>query len=313
MAGTSPRRLQEKSPVQVLKWLRCVAESPIPEKRGDSDLAHRGLRPKFPEPKKRSRHSRKLGRGTRAVQPTSRVPTPGACSGIERERDKSVDFVLPKRESVAGGGPRVSSNASWVVVYRGPRDPGAGGVRSAAQAPELNTSKCRPWRTEPLGEVGQDAGWWRWERKESVVDTRVRGPGGGLQGMRQRRESTTQPKLSRTPGSRKREPGRTTSLSHRPVRPAVARRGRAQRGLETGGPRVAPTRRANAPLLPALSGGPPEKPDRGAPACARARTKGEIQHGSGNQSGNLTSQPRPAGGSALGRPASAQAGVRLGK
>ncbi|XDB53894.1 hypothetical protein AB1E18_007408 [Capra hircus] len=112
--------------------------------------------------------------------------------------------------------------------------------------------------------------------------------------MRQRREITTQTKLSRTPGSRKREPGRSTSLSHRPVRPAVARRGRAQRRLETGGPLVAPTRRAKAPLLPALSGGPPEKPDRRAPACARARTKGGIQHGSGNERGNLTSQPRPA-------------------
>ena len=144
-------------------------------------------------------------------------------------------------------------------------------MRSAPQAPGLNTSKCRPWRTEPLGEAGQDAGWWRWDRKES----------------------TTQRKLSRTPGSRKREPGRSTSLFRLPVRPAAARRGRAQRRLETGGPRVAPTSRSKAPLLLALSGGPPEKPDRRAPACARARTKGGIQHGSGNERGNLTSQPRP--------------------
>lgn len=180
-------------------------------------------------------------------------------------------------------------------MYRCSCDPGAGGVRSAPQAPGLNTSKCRPWRTEPLGEAGQDAGWWRWDRKESVVDTSVRGPGGGPQGMSQRRESTTQRKLSRTPGSRKREPGRSTSLFRRPVRPAAARRGRAQRRLETGGPRVAPTRRAKARLLLELSGGPPEKPDRRAPACARTRTKGGIQHGSGNE-GKLDLTASPLGG-----------------
>lgn len=87
------------------------------------------LKPKFPEPKKRSRHSRKL-EVLGLFNLLLGSPTPGACSGVEHERDNSVAFVLPKS---------VSSNASWVVVYRCPRDPGAGGVRSAPQAPVLNT------------------------------------------------------------------------------------------------------------------------------------------------------------------------------
>ena len=105
------------------------------------------------------------------------------------------------------------------------------------------------------------------------------------------RENITHPKLLQIPGSGKEESGRSTSLSGRPRCPAAARRGRTQRGLETGGPRVVPTRQAKAPLLRALSCGPWEKSDRWAPACGRDPRKGDPTQIRKRGELNLTASP----------------------
>ncbi|XP_059798070.1 synapsin-1-like [Balaenoptera ricei] len=110
-------------------------------------------------------------------------------------------------------------------------------------------------------------------------------------------------------GPRKGEPGRSTSLSRRPQCPAAARRGCTQRRLKTGGPRIAPTRRAKAPRPGAERSSLGEARTPGSGLRAGSEQRG-IQRGSGKEKGKLTSQPRPAWGSARGRPASAQAAAR---
>lgn len=62
---------------------------------------------------------------------------------------------------------------------------------------------------------------------------------------------------------RKGEAGRSTSHSRRPACPAAVRRGRTQRRLDAGGPRVMPTRGAKAPPLRLLSGCLRKQQDRG--------------------------------------------------
>lgn len=220
---------------------------------------------------------RKCRRGIRPGPPAAHVPpwTLGTMGKL------CCFCYSPERKCHGRTCARVPSNRSWVVGYPRTRDPGAGGEKCAPRAPGLSAWKCRWGQSARAGcLVGGP------QRKDSGAGcerTLQKVGWGAIWNARRGGESNpSQTFADREPS--KGEAGRSTSHCRRPACPAAVRRGRAQRGLDAGGPRVVPTRGAKAPPLRVLIGCLRKQQDR-------ARRKGYPPR-SGKEKGNVTSQPR---------------------
>lgn len=125
-------------------------------------------------------------------------------------------------------------------------------------------------------------------------------------------ESTPHPKLSQILGSRRGWPASCNTRSCCPAYPAATRRGRAQRALDAGGPRVVPTPRGQSDAAPGTELPPTEaaRPPVSSPLID-SEEAGSTSDWKRREL-DLTASPSQVGRAilALGQPAGAQAGVR---